>query len=139
MREECLQANQDCKYFDMQPPPELRRTQEHGCYEDTDHLISQRLGTCALSNYVVRRPENKEQTCRAEHDEKNHREAVTGVDDYPLPPRDILARIVMNDIEAGRQVPRSVRRVLKQERQVTAEQRANLANNYWQQIERRRA
>ena len=139
MRLECLQANETCKYFERPPPPELRRTQEHGCYEDTDHLISQRVATDALSRYVIQRPENKVQLCRAEHDAKNHREQTTGVDDYELPPREELVQIALNDHEAGRHLPRSVRRAIKSEQLAIAERRADLVNNFWQRAEERRA
>lgn len=112
MRRECPNASPECHYWDKTPPPELRGSQSHGCYEDKDHLIPRRAGFCAVTRYIIKRPENQEYICRKEHDLKNHREMVTGIDDHPLPSLDEIAEIIADDIEAGRHIPTRVTKEL---------------------------
>lgn len=114
MRRECPNASPECKYYGRKPPQELRGLQEHGCFEDIEHLIPRRAGTCALSRYIIRRPENQEWVCRAEHDEKNHRESLTGVDDHQIPSVEEMAEMVERDQGAGIHIPVRVAKRLNQ-------------------------
>lgn len=84
-RKPCPFANESCKYFNRPAPPELRRQgQENGCFSDLDHIVPRRLGTTALSHfYIYNLPENKQQLCRAEHEEKSsHGDEPLPTDEY---------------------------------------------------------
>lgn len=138
-RRECPLTNEACKYYEMPPPPELAATQEHGCFSDVDHKVSRRLAYDSLSRYFINRPENKEQICREQHDFKNYTEQTTGVDINPLPDDEFLRQTALADIEAGRQVPRSVRKKLSTDREQVAQRRAETMSQFWGSMQERQA
>lgn len=61
------------------PKPECRYNQLGGCFSDTDHIVPRRLATTALNGVYIELPDNKQQICRDEHDQK------TFEGDEPLP------------------------------------------------------
>lgn len=77
MKTECPNPRPDCKYYDK------------GCFSDTDHIVPRRLGKCALSKAYINLPENKQQMCRSEHDEKSKQ------GDEPLPTRTEMRQAVL--------------------------------------------
>lgn len=80
----CPKPSPDCPYFDRKAPSPLRGKQEHGCFEDKDHIVPQRLGTTALAKAYIDLPENKQQMCRWEHEKKTAR------GDEPLPSEEYM-------------------------------------------------
>lgn len=71
----CPNPQENCPWFGRKAPKPLRRTQEHGCFSDEDHIIPRFLGRQATeNNRIIRKyinlPENRQQICRWEHDEK---------------------------------------------------------------------
>jgi len=69
MREKCPFANEGCKYFNNDPPPELRDKQEHGCFRDTHHMFFPKEIVARLGRDAVRMNNALTvQLCRAEHD-----------------------------------------------------------------------
>ena len=138
-RRVCELANTECKYYEREPVPELRGQAEHGCFEDKEHLIARRLGEDAISRYIIRRPENQISLCRNLHDERNYRESITGEEENPLPDREQMLGIVMVDIASGRQVPRSVRKALKKGQEEIAQNRRDVMQSFWNDLQERRA
>lgn len=99
---ECPTPRVDCPYYSRQP-----RTpdSEVGCFSDTDHIVPQRLATNALSKLYIYSPENTQQICRREHEEK------TREGDEPLPDRETMLESVKRQIKAGQLVvSRTVKR-----------------------------
>lgn len=78
----CPNPNPECPWFNRCPPKELQGTQEHGCFSDRDHIIPQYLGRQAtgklrrILRQFIQLPENSQQLCRWEHDEKSVHELV---------------------------------------------------------------
>ena len=68
--ERCPNPLPDCPWFGRPTPKCLRSTQEHGCFSDLDHILPRFLGRTSLQRRFIERPENKQQLCRWEHDEK---------------------------------------------------------------------
>lgn len=91
---ECPSANETCKYFERRPVP--GGNVENGCYSDKDHKVPQRLATTALARAYIYSPENIQQLCRSEHDDK------TKDGDEPLPERSELAARVLAQAKVGR-------------------------------------
>lgn len=104
---ECPFANEQCKYWDRKTPGPLRKTQEHGCYSDLDHIVPQRLGYTALNSTYIQLAVNKQQLCRRLHDEK------TANGDEPLPPEEDMISAV-RDAEANGEiiVNKQLRRIM---------------------------
>lgn len=72
---------------------------EGGCFADTDHIIPRFVGrqqpTRAmrrLARLFIVLPENKQQLCRYEHDQKCHEEMVAPPE---LPPADEMRRAIV--------------------------------------------
>lgn len=82
-----------------------RGNQENGCYSDKDHKVPQRLATTALATAYIYSPENLEQICRSEHDEK----CKEG--DDPLPDRETMIESVLRQSKMGKiAISRSLRK-----------------------------
>lgn len=100
---ECPLANEGCKYFERPSVP--RGNQENGCFSDRDHKVPQRLATTALATAYIYGPENLQQICRNEHDEK----CKDG--DDPLPSREAMIESVLRQSKMGKiVVSRSLRK-----------------------------
>lgn len=84
----CPNPSFECPWFRRPTPRPLKGSQEHGCFSDLDHIVPQRLGTTALAKTYINLPENKQQLCRWDHDEKGYE------GDEPLPPEDYMAERV---------------------------------------------
>lgn len=100
---ECPVANEACKYFERVPVP--GGNVENGCFSDLDHKVPKRLATTALARAYIFSPENTQQLCRREHDDK----CAEGDDPLPSPEemRESLRR------QAGRiAITRSVKKQL---------------------------
>lgn len=74
----CPNPSRACPYYGARPRGPLRREQSHGCFSDTDHKIPQRLvkrvAETALAREIINDPDNLQQLCRWEHDEKTAHE-----------------------------------------------------------------
>lgn len=87
--ESCPTPREDCPWFTRPTPSHLKKTQEHGCRSDLDHIVPRRLGTTALAGiYIEKHPENKQQLCRWEHDKK------TLEGDAPLPDTEYMEQAI---------------------------------------------
>lgn len=91
---ECPFANESCKYFERSPVPGGNK--ENGCFSDLDHKVPKRLATTALARAFIYSPENLQQLCRSEHDEK----CKEG--DDPLPDRETMKERVLAQMKIGR-------------------------------------
>lgn len=91
---ECTIASEECKYFNREPIPGANK--ENGCYSDKDHKVPQRLATTALSRAYIYSPDNLQQLCRQEHDEK----CLEG--DEPLPSREAMLESLRAQLKGGR-------------------------------------
>lgn len=91
---ECLVANEACKYF--RRVPVAGGNVENGCFSDKDHKVPQRLATTALARAYIYSPDNLQQICRSEHDDK----CKDG--DDPLPERNIMVERVLTQAKLGR-------------------------------------
>lgn len=102
----CPVSNETCPWFNR--PPRVKGA-ENGCFADTDHIVPQRLATTALASLYIHSPENKQQICRSEHDEK------TAEGDEPLPDRQTMLSRVMAQMASGELVvSRTIkRRIMK--------------------------
>lgn len=70
MVEGCPAPSEDCPYFWRKPRGPLKKQQSHGCSSDEHHLMwPKRNYQSPLERQFRELPENKEQTCRWEHDE----------------------------------------------------------------------
>jgi len=98
---ECPTPNQACPYY-LRPP--RTPSAEHGCFSDTDHIVPQRLANTVLEKLFIYSPENKQQICRSEHEDK------TFSGDEALPDREEMLERVRRQIKAGGLV---VRRTIK--------------------------
>ena len=102
--EVCPITREDCPYYNR--PPRLRDA-ENGCFADTDHIVPRRLATTTLASLFIESPENKQQLCRSDHDEK------TRGGDEPLPDRETMLARVMAQITSGELVvTRNIKRRL---------------------------
>lgn len=90
--EVCPITREDCLWFNR---PSRVKGVENGCFSDLDHIVPQRLANTALASLYIYSPENKQQICRAEHDEK------TAQGDEPLPDRESMLRSVMAQVATG--------------------------------------
>lgn len=73
---------------------------ERGCYADTDHIVPQRIARSKSASaitriYILDHPENRQQLCRWEHDEK------TLEGDEPLPSQEYMQGAITEAYEAG--------------------------------------
>ena len=91
---ECLFANENCKYYTHPPVP--RGNIENGCRSDQDHIVPQRLAQTTLANLYIYSPDNLQQLCRDEHDDK------TRMGDEPLPTRQGMLESVIGQIANGK-------------------------------------
>ena len=100
--EQCPLANGDCRYYDQPTPKALRGTQEHGCRSDSDHIIPRAMGkgaTKLVQNYIQRSPDNRQQLCREEHEQKTR-------DDQINPPTLPDAQFMMDSLARERKARR---------------------------------
>lgn len=95
--EACPNACPECPLYDRRPPKPLRATQEHGCYSDRDHIIPKFMGKGAIKlvKRFIHSPENYQQLCRWEHNEKS-------IEDLQNPPE-------LPDVEFMRAAVRAAR------------------------------
>lgn len=89
---ECPYVNEGCRWYGREP---RIKGADNGCFSDTDHIVPRRLATTALSKLFIESPENKQQLCRAEHDEK------TALGDEPLPSREVMVDSLTRQYEVG--------------------------------------
>lgn len=64
----CPNPQEQCPYFDREPPRQLRE-QEYGCFSDRHHIFWRSLMETLLEKTYSDLPENSIQPCRWEHDE----------------------------------------------------------------------
>lgn len=95
---ECPNANETCPLYGERP---IIRGSENGCYSDLDHRVPKRLAHTALERLFIVSPVNKQQLCRAEHEEKTAR------GDEPIPSREVMLASIMAQIASGELVVRS--------------------------------
>lgn len=95
---ECPDPSPQCPWYNRPTPPQLRGTQEHGCFSDEDHIFPKSLGNTALLKLYIQLPENKQQVCRWWHDYKTAQEQI----EPPTPPtREFALEALARAIDAG--------------------------------------
>lgn len=87
----CPKSHEGCPLYGLEPPEKLSRTQEHGCYSDLDHIVPRRLAKTAIAAVYINRPDNKQQLCRNEHNDKSAK------GDEPLPEREFMVETIIAD------------------------------------------
>lgn len=109
----CPTPREECPYFERPTPRPLKGTQEHGCRSDEDHIIPLRLGATALEFMYLNLPDNLQQICRWEHEQRNaeHARGVVDYDELPSKQEMIraVAKFVMeNDIYVSKAKARKI-------------------------------
>lgn len=90
----CPSPRELCPYFERPAPEPLAEQQEHGCFSDVDHIVPRRLGQTALGKTFIQLPDNKQQICRYQHEQKP-------LEPDELPPREYMVERVREAWEAG--------------------------------------
>lgn len=86
-RGDCPNPNPDCPYFER----------PGGCFSDQDHLYFPKSDYCGIVELEFRElPENKEQICRWEHEERNTPDKIPD-----KPPVDFMIGAVRTAFESG--------------------------------------
>lgn len=69
MIEGCPTPREDCPFFNMKPKRSLKKQTTNGCHSDDHHLYyPARDYTTPLEKEFRQLPENRQQTCRWEHE-----------------------------------------------------------------------
>lgn len=92
----CPNPSPECRYYNRQPPEQLKGEQKHGCRADKSHKHAQKLASTALEEVFINLPENTRQECRREHEQYDRKGTL------PLPERDVMYQAILDALQAGR-------------------------------------
>jgi len=119
----CEQANERCFLYHYDPPDQLAKTQDHGCFKDRDHIVPRRMvidepegpADRVYNDYILLSPDNIRMICRREHHERNIAEQKNDTLILPVPPLEFMMQSLRQHIAEGR-ISTTISRVLQEQR-----------------------